>query len=152
MHVYKDDITEHVCDAILNASNPELNLLPGGVSGAIQTKGGKSIQKQMHEITSKQGNLFAGDAASTLSGSLQNCQVIIHAVGPRWHENSHSQNCKYLQSCISSAMEEAEKRKLSSVANPAISCGVFGGQPGTCVPLIVETVLDYFKQHRGSSI
>uniref|UniRef100_F6U0A7 Poly [ADP-ribose] polymerase n=1 Tax=Ciona intestinalis TaxID=7719 RepID=F6U0A7_CIOIN len=80
------------------------------------------------------------------------CNFIIHAVGPRWSDHSHSMCCSYLQSCINYSMEEAEKQQLNSIAIPAISCGVFGGDPSVCIPLIVNTVLDYFTQNRNSSI
>uniref|UniRef100_H2XY94 Macro domain-containing protein n=3 Tax=Ciona intestinalis TaxID=7719 RepID=H2XY94_CIOIN len=49
-------------------------------------------------------------------------------------------------------MQEAESKRLRSISIPAISCGVFGGVPSVCIPLIVDTVLDYFKQKRNSSI
>ncbi|XP_078489437.1 protein mono-ADP-ribosyltransferase PARP14 [Ciona intestinalis] len=152
INVLKTDITQHKCDAIMNASNPELDLLPGGISGAIQKTGGEKIQQEMHAVIGNRGKLFPGDAAITGAGKLKNCNSIIHAVGPRWSDHSHSMCCSYLQSCINYSMEEAGKQQLNSIAIPAISCGVFGGDPSVCIPLIVNTVLDYFKQNRNSSI
>nr|XP_018668926.1 poly [ADP-ribose] polymerase 14 [Ciona intestinalis] len=152
INVLKTDITKHKCDAIMNASNPQLDLLPGGISGAIQKIGGEKIQQEMHAVIGNQGKLFPGDAAITGAGKLKSCNFIIHAVGPRWSDHSHSMCCSYLQSCINYSMEEAEKQQLNSIAIPAISCGVFGGDPSVCIPLIVNTVLDYFTQNRNSSI
>ena len=39
VNVIKNDITEHATDAIVSASNTELELLSGGVSGSISEKG-----------------------------------------------------------------------------------------------------------------
>ena len=64
-------------------------------------------------------------------------------------ENSHELDLKI---CISNCLREAEGAKLSSIAFPAISCGVFGGLPSVCVPLILEAVIEYFRETPSSGI
>ena len=47
---------------------------------------------------------------------------------------------------------EAEKHHLSSIALPAISCGVFGGKPDQSAKLIVEAVTEFFKMKTNPSV
>lgn len=57
-----------------------------------------------------------------------------------------------LKSSIRKSLIETEKAKLKSIAIPAISCGVFGGVPNVCVPLILDAVHDYFNDKKASCI
>ena len=57
-----------------------------------------------------------------------------------------------LKRCIIQSLKETEKERLSSIAIPAISCGVLGGVPSTCVTLIVEAVVEYFSGVASSYI
>nr|XP_039258409.1 protein mono-ADP-ribosyltransferase PARP14-like isoform X2 [Styela clava] len=155
--VWKVDITKHTCDVIVNTSNPELKLLAGGVSGVIKNldvKNGNQIQTEMNRIIgSNRGNLLPGDAVLTGAGNLPSCKKIVHAVGPRWDSQSdRSDPSLLLKACVSKSLEEVENHQLKSIAMPAISCGVFGGNARTCIPLILEAIAEYFKDTASSVI
>jgi len=47
---------------------------------------------------------------------------------------------------------QAEKHNLPSIAIPAISTGVFGGNVEKCTMIIVQAIDDYFKGTKKSRI
>ena len=49
---------------------------------------------------------------------------------------------------VLSCLMEAEKHQLSSIAVPAISCGVFGGSPDESAKLIVEAIVEFFDMKK----
>ena len=55
-----------------------------------------------------------------------------------------------LKQSVLSCLVEAEKHRLSSIAIPAISCGVFGGKPDESAKLIVEAIVKFFGFKKGA--
>ena len=47
--------------------------------------------------------------------------------------------------CVYSCLSECDRFKRSSIAIPAISCGIFGGKASKCVQLITESIVKYFN-------
>lgn len=117
--IIQGDITEVKTDAIVNAANNKL-LMGGGVAGAIRKKGGKAIEDE----ALKKGPIEIGGAVSTSAGALK-AKYVIHAatMGVDFKTNE----VKIRDSCCS-ALKEAEKLKIGSIAFPALGCGV-GGFP-----------------------
>nr|XP_039267038.1 protein mono-ADP-ribosyltransferase PARP14-like [Styela clava] len=157
LRVWKTNIIKHKCDVIVNASNPELALLPGGVSGVIKKldkDNGNSIQKEMNKLIERNhGNFLAGNAEITSAGNLPACKKIVHAIGPRWNSISDRADPKLLlKACVLRSLKCVGTAGLKSVAIPAISCGVFGGEISVCIPLILDAVVDYFNETPNSSV
>ncbi len=119
----RGDITKHHADAIVNAANPEL-LPGGGVCGAIHQAGGPAIAEECARIRSERGPLSPGQAVATTAGRL-NAKYVIHAVGPVWQGGDQGEP-EALSSCYRESMRIADEVKLSSIAFPAISTGIFG--------------------------
>lgn len=130
------DITEENVDAIVNAANSYLKH-GGGVAGAIVRKGGKIIQEESDKI----GYVPVGKAAYTSAGNLP-AKYVIHAVGPRWGEGNED---KKLQSAVRSALEIAEDLKVTNIAIPAISTGIFGFPKEKGTLIILKTVIEFLK-------
>ncbi|CAK8697151.1 unnamed protein product [Clavelina lepadiformis] len=150
INVIKNDITEHVVDAIVNASNNKLELRPAGVSGSILRKGGKVIQDEMNTYYREGGgNLPSGLAAVTTAGSLP-CKKIIHTIGPVWSNDQERWARLKLKECIDASLFEAEHHNLSSIAIPAVSCGVFGGKAEICTRIIVRAVFQHLESQSSS--
>ena len=57
-----------------------------------------------------------------------------------------------LKRSVVSCLEEAEKHNMTSIAIPAISYGVFVGDPDQSAQLIVEAVAEYFEAHRKTCL
>ena len=149
--VYKDDLTKHRVDAIVNAANERLEHI-GGLAGAIVKAGGKEIQKECRAFVRERGNLLEGRTYVSKSGTLP-CKHIIHVVGPQWDYKAKREREKgkktrqegMLEYSISNCLEDA--KSLSSIAIPAVSSGVFGFPLDLCVEVIVETAIQFCKKN-----
>ncbi|MGB8225413.1 MAG: macro domain-containing protein [Sedimentisphaerales bacterium] len=140
LELVKGDITEQICDAIVNATNAQL-ILGGGVAGAIRKKGGPSIQTECDKI----GGTFVGGAVITTAGNLK-AKYVIHAVGPQMGEGDEDNK---LKNATLNSLKIADKHKLQSIAFPAISTGIFGYPADRCAKIMLATIIDYLKDRTG---
>jgi O-acetyl-ADP-ribose deacetylase (regulator of RNase III) len=116
------DITREQTDAIVNAANSSL-MGGGGVDGAIHRAGGPAIVEACRQIIARQGSLPAGRAVATPAGRLS-AQYVIHTVGPFWNGGKREE-AQTLASCHHESIRVADELRLSSIAFPAISTGVY---------------------------
>ena len=124
LEIIKGDITGLEVDAIVNAANSGL-LGGGGVDGAIHRKAGPGLLAECREIRRSafpQG-LPTGKAVITKGYDLPAGHVI-HTVGPVYSRRKDRSNL--LQSCFTESLRIAEENSLTSIAFPAVSCGVYG--------------------------
>lgn len=119
----RGDITQSDCGAIVNAANVTL-LGGGGVDGAIHQTAGPELLAACKNLPSIDGSRCpVGEARITKSGRL-NCQYVIHTVGPNYFSDPAPEN--HLEQAYRSSLSLALQMDLSSIAFPAISCGVYG--------------------------
>lgn len=147
IEIIKGDITALDADAIVNPANNFL-MHHGGLAAIIVKRGGMIIQEECRKI----GNVPTGGAVITTGGRL-NAKHVIHAVGPRY-KDGNSGEAEKLSLAVISSLEVAEKKKLKSIAIPAISSGIFGYPVDKCAEVIVSTVFDYLsakKKNKESS-
>jgi O-acetyl-ADP-ribose deacetylase (regulator of RNase III) len=116
------DITREETDAIVNAANSTL-MGGGGVDGAIHRAGGPAILEACKQIVERQGHLPAGRAVATPAGWLA-ARHVIHTVGPYW-SGGHKGEAETLANCHREAIRLADELRLTSIAFPAISTGVY---------------------------
>ena len=107
-------------DAIVNAANGHL-AHGGGVAAIISRAAGPALQQESQALIRKSGVLPTGSAVVTTAGNLP-FKGVIHAVGPRQGEGDEE---KKLLQALTAAWRCAEERGWSSVAFPAVSCGIF---------------------------
>ena len=138
IEVIKGDITMLDVEAIVNPANNYL-LHTGGLAAAIAKRGGMMI----HQESKKIGNVPTGSAVITSGGNLK-AKHVIHAVGPRYKDGKSGEEEK-LKNAVASALDVAEKKKLKSIAIPAISSGIFGYPIAESSKVIVDAVIDYFE-------
>ena len=117
--IIHSDITEIAVDAIVNAANNKL-LMGGGVAGDIKRKGGPQIETEAVE----KGPIDIGGAVATSAGKLK-ARYVIHAA--TMGMDHKTDEIKVRNSCAS-ALKVADELKISSIAFPALGCGV-GGFP-----------------------
>ena len=149
--VYKDELTKHRVDAIVNAANERLRHI-GGLASAIVKAGGKEIQEECRAFVRERGNLLEGRIFVSKSGTLP-CNHIIHAVGPQWdskakrerEEGKKTKKEGMLEYTISNCLKDA--KSLSSIAIPAVSSGKFGFPLDLCAEVIVGTALQFCKEN-----
>ena len=129
------DITTLSVDAIVNAANSSL-LGGGGVDGAIHGAAGPELLAECQTL----GGCPTGDAKIT-KGYLLPARHVIHAVGPVWHSGTRGED-DLLASCYRRSIELCGAHKLSSVAFPAISTGIFRFPADRAAKIAVHTTID----------
>lgn len=134
VRLVKGDITEIEADVIVNAANSYLEH-GGGVAGAIVRKGGYIIQIESREYVKKHGPVPVGGVAVTSAGKLK-AKYIIHAVGPRYGIEGEEK----LEEAIRNSIRKAEELRLSSIALPAISTGIYGYPYDICANKMVKVI------------
>lgn len=118
----RGDITKAQVDVIVNAANGTL-LGGGGVDGAIHRAAGPSLLEQCQAIRARRGTLEPGEAELTGAGELL-AKHVIHAVGPRWNGGTYGEQVQ-LERAYRASLELAQANKLTSIAFPAISTGIY---------------------------
>lgn len=128
------DITTLSVDAIVNAANSSL-LGGGGVDGAIHDAAGPELLAECQTL----GGCPTGDAKITKGYRLP-ARHVIHAVGPVWHGGTRGE-ADALESCYLRSMELCGKHRLSSVAFPAISTGIFQFPGDRAAKIAIDTTI-----------
>ncbi|XP_012874783.1 PREDICTED: poly [ADP-ribose] polymerase 9, partial [Dipodomys ordii] len=148
LSVWKDDLTKHVVDAVVNAANEDL-LHVGGLAGALERAGGPDIREESRRFVTTHGKIPVGMIAVTGAGKLP-CRKIIHAVGPQWHVLGPELSKKKLQNAIINILNYVNCRKSSirTIAIPALGSGIYQVPVDLCTRIILETIYTYLQKHQ----
>jgi len=151
LEAVRGDITTQDLDAVVNAANSSL-LGGGGVDGAIHAAAGPDLLEQCRAVRRETwiDGLPTGRAVATGAGRMR-ARFVIHTVGPKNWEHADG-GAELLADCHLSVLEEADRVGASSVAFPAISCGVFGWEAADAAPIAVAAVRKHFRLRPGSPV
>lgn len=140
LEIVQGDITQQDTVAIGNAANSAL-AGGGGVDGAIHRAGGPAL---MSELKARYQGCPTGSAVITGGGNLK-AEFVIHAVGPRY--SGSPKDPDLLASAYRKSLELCTQNKISSVAFPSISTGIYGYPVKEASRIALKTVIDYLKDH-----
>jgi O-acetyl-ADP-ribose deacetylase (regulator of RNase III) len=140
LEIVQGDITQQDTEAIGNAANSAL-AGGGGVDGAIHRAGGPSL---MSELRAKYKGCPTGSAVITGGGNLK-AKYVIHAVGPRY--SGSPKDPELLSGAYRKSLELCLQNKISSIAFPSISTGIYGYPVEEASRIALKTVMEYLKDH-----
>ncbi|XP_041529178.1 protein mono-ADP-ribosyltransferase PARP9 isoform X1 [Microtus oregoni] len=151
LSVWKDDLTRHAVDAVVNAANEELSH-GSGLAGSLVRAGGLEIQEESRRFIDIYGKVPTGKIAVTKAGRLP-CLQIIHAVGPRWTARNGQTAVKLLENAINSILDYVciQNTQIKTVAIPALSSGIFQFPLDLCTQTILETIQLYLQKKQSIS-
>lgn len=133
LEIVQGDITKQIdIDAVVNAANAWLKP-GGGVAGAIHRAAGPELEKECR----KYAPIKVGQAVITKAYNLPN-KYVIHCLGPRYGIDKPED--KLLADCYINALNLAEENKITSIAFPAISTGVFGYPVEEAAKVVFRTI------------
>lgn len=130
------DLTEQDTEALVNAANRQL-AGGGGVDGAIHSRGGPAIMKELDVIRERQGGCPAGEAVITTAGRLK-AKFVIHTVGPIF--SGLRRDAERLANCYRSSLKVAAEHGIQSIAFCSISTGVYRYPIEEAAPIAIDTV------------
>ncbi len=142
MEAIAGDITKLEVDAIVNAANKSL-LGGGGVDGAIHRAAGPELLNACRKLNGCE----TGEAKITEGYNLP-ARYVIHTVGPVYHGRPEDKTL--LENCYRNSLSLAVENNLTTIAFPAISCGVYGYPMDKASKIAVTTVADFLKQSEKS--
>ncbi|XP_045508030.1 macro domain-containing protein CT2219-like [Colias croceus] len=133
--IYRGDITKLEVDAIVNAANSRLKA-GGGVDGAIHRAAGPLLQEECNSI----GGCSTGDAQITGGYDLP-AKYVIHTVGP---QNGSAPN---LQSCYEKCFSLQTQHRITSIAFPCISTGIYGFPNRLAAHIALRTTRKFLEEN-----
>ena len=144
--IVRSDIARLDVDAVVNAANEGL-LAGGGVCGAIFSVAG---YEQLQAACRRIAPCPTGSAMVTRGFDLP-ARWIIHAVGPRWIDGRHGEE-RLLRRAYRSALDQAARLRVTSVAFPLISAGIYGYPPSAAFDIACEEIRRFLSDHAGADV
>jgi len=135
--ISKGDITELEVEAIVNAANTKL-VMDKGLAGIIKKKGGLIIEKEAVQ----QGPIDVAQAVRTSAGKLK-AKYVIHAATMDMDFTTDENKIRY--SCAN-ALKCANQLKVTSLAFPALGCGVGGFPKVAAAKIMTQEILKFLRE------
>lgn len=162
LSLWRGDITALGVTAVVNAANDYLLgcFSPAHlcIDNVIHAAAGPRLREDCKIIMDAQGFLEPNGAVKVTRGYYLPAKYVLHTVGPKIRggaavdavEKAELASC--YTSCLRAMEELPDEAGGKSIAFCCVSTGAFGYPAGEAVHVAVDTVLEYFAQHPGSSV
>ncbi len=140
--IVRRDITKIKVDAIVNASNTELQM-GGGVCGAIFRAAGASL---LQAACDKLAPIKTGEVAITPGFGLP-AKFVIHAAGPVYRQWNKEQNEQHLRAAYTNSLKSAVENNCETIAFPLISSGIYGYPKDEALRVATSAIQDFLTDH-----
>ena len=141
IEILQGDITKLEVDAVVNAANKSL-LGGGGVDGAIHRAAGPELLAECRT----RGGCATGEAKITMGHNLPSRHVI-HTVVPVY--SGKDEDSRLLSLCYKNSLQLAVDHDVTSLAFPAISCGVYGYPIKEACKIAVDTTCGFLQENKS---
>lgn len=138
--VHGSVVDQHV-DAIVNAANHGL-MGGGGVDGAIHRAAGPAFDAEC-KVLHDAGGCATGDAKLANAHGITWARHIVLTVGPVYSRSKADLCARQLAACYQRSCEVALGAGDTSIAFPAISCGIYGYPLEDAVLVSLEALRPY---------
>lgn len=138
------------CDGLVNSANENLRA-GSGVCGVIHAAAGPELEAHSHKLSP----LPLGGAIATPGFRLHQ-RTVIHTRGPKYLFDPEP--AKHLYLAMTNTLLIADREKLTHVAVPAISMGVYAYPHNEAVPILVKAAtqvlprLHYLQEIRFTAL
>jgi O-acetyl-ADP-ribose deacetylase (regulator of RNase III) len=137
LEAMQGDITVLQVDTIVNAANSSL-LGGGGVDGAIHRAAGPELLAECRTL----GGCPTGEARITGGYNLA-ARHVVHTVGPVYRGDPLDKTL--LSACYRNSLRLAVEYNATTIAFPAISCGVYGYPIAEACRIAVDTACSFLQ-------
>ncbi|XP_072032305.1 uncharacterized protein [Amphiura filiformis] len=148
VRVSRGNVKYVASDALIISINPRYQRI--GLSAAIYKKGGPSLQAEFDKYT-KTTVHSPGTAFKLTNGNLP-CGRVIYAVVPSASSTPKDTRKELLGKSVISSLKIADAENCKTVSIPSIGSSYGHFRPDEGAQIIVDSVLQYFKDNPSSSI
>lgn len=144
------DITHMAVHAIVNAANERM-LGGGGVDAAIHRAAGPELLEACKRVAEVMPGVRCPTGQARITpGFRLPAKHVIHTVGPVY--DNDPQSAPFLASAYRSSLLLADAHLLSSIAFPAISCGVFGYPLAKAAAVALASCTEHRRAHPEGTV
>ena len=147
LQLIKGDLTAIKVDAMVNAANSAL-AGGGGVDGAIHSRGGPEIMRELEKIRERDGECPTGSAVVTSAGLLP-AKYVFHTVGPIYRGGQDGE-ADLLIACYNTCLRLAVEHGVKTISFPSISTGAYGYPIHEAAELAVRSVAGWLLEAPSS--
>ncbi|XP_070570283.1 uncharacterized protein [Ptychodera flava] len=149
IRLVKGNIAKQKADIIVNTVERTCDLNTGAISKSILQAAGDDLQD---DINDKMGSFVnEGDLIITDGGKL-NCKAVFHIciLGTPWDNGIEAK--KLLHYVIQECLKTAHKKRMCSIAIPAMGTGNLGYPKDVTARILYEEIKKFSRQEPGSTL
>ncbi|XP_062389432.1 protein mono-ADP-ribosyltransferase PARP14-like isoform X2 [Sardina pilchardus] len=148
LHISKGHIEKQKTKIIVNSTGLDLDLSRGAVSNAILQEAGRSLQDEVSKYCQM---CNFGDVLETKGYNLHSKFVYHVLCVPKGTRGSKTAQ-QILSDVISECLNKAKKDSCTSIAFPAIGCGVLNFRKSEVAGIMTEAVKQFSRSYMGSQM